>query len=107
VRDPSVDDNRVHRTIGTEGEAVGGQHLGLRPSEGQVLSRPFGEGGVNLDRGDPPLAADDLGKDRAVIARAGADVDDMHPSGQPEPVVQGGPEAGLPVVEPARLVDRD
>ena len=32
---------------------------------------------------------------------------DVGPGGQPEPVVEGGPEAGLAVVEPARLVDGD
>src|SRR5215469_1320680 len=46
-----------------------------------------GQGDVDLDRGDPSGAADDLGEDGAVIAGAGADMDDMLTIAQLEMIV--------------------
>ena len=37
---------------------------------------PLGQGGVELDRGDPAGRPDQLGQDRAIVAGAGADMDD-------------------------------
>ena len=42
-----------------------------------VLLGSGGEDRVYLDRGDPSSAADDLGEDGAIVAGAGADMDDM------------------------------
>ena len=50
---------------------------------------------------------DDLGEDPAVIAGAGTDMDDMVATAQFELVIHTCPKAGLPVVEPPLLVDRD
>lgn len=105
VRDPGVHDDGVGGPFGTEREAIGGDHPGLRPGPRQVLARPRRQAGIDFDRRDVARGADDLGQDGAVVAGAGPDVDDMVSARQAELVVQGGPQAGLPVVEPAPFVD--
>src|SRR5262249_50602240 len=48
-----------------------------------------------------------LRKNGAVVAGAGADMDDMRPLREAELIVEEGPEARLPIVEMVRLVERD
>src|SRR5262249_22006082 len=65
-----------------------------------------GQAGSDLAGRAPPRGTDALGQVGAVIAGAGADVHDMRARRQAEPVVEAGPEAGLPVIKLAPLIDR-
>jgi hypothetical protein len=103
--DAGVDDNRVDGLVGAKGEAVGGDDFRLRPSVGKVGARPFGEPGIDLDRSHFAARPHELGEDGAVVAQAGADMDHAVAGLKAELVEEGRPQAGLPVVEPARLVD--
>ncbi len=107
MRHTGIHDDRIGGPLGTEHEAVRGDHGHLGPGQGQIVARPCREIGIDLDRRDPAAGADGLGEDGAVVAGTNADMDDVFAAGQIKLVVQAGPQAGLPVVEPACLVDRD
>jgi hypothetical protein len=107
MRHPGIDDDGVGRPVRAECKAVGRHDRRLWPSGGKVLAGSGGKGGVNLDGGDATGAADDLGEDGAVIAGAGSDMHDMGATVQFELVVHSSPKTGLPIVEPAPLVDPD
>jgi len=77
MRHPGVDDDCVGRPVGAEGETVGLEDCRLRPAGGEILAGAGGEGRVGLDRGDTTGTADNFGEDGAIVAGAGADMDDM------------------------------
>src|SRR5258707_4530339 len=107
MRHPGVDDDGVGRPVGAESEPVSFDDCRLWPARSEILLGSGGQGRIDLDRSDPSGAANDFGENAAVVASPGADMDDMVAMAQAQLVVHTGPKAGLPVVEPACLVDRD
>jgi hypothetical protein len=69
-----IDVNPVGRGVGPV-SAVVADDAHVRAAGKEALS-PLGQRGVELDRRDLAGRADQLGRDRAIIARAGADMDD-------------------------------
>ena len=107
MRHPGIDDDRIRQRVRAKGKTVSRSHHRLWPSQRQILSRPDGEVGVDLDRGDLSGATDDLRKNGAVVTCAGADMNDVRPGLEVELIIQMGPQARLAVVEPADWVNRD
>src|SRR5215471_8071422 len=105
MRHARIDNDRVGRTIWAEHKTVRRFEPRLRP-RGEVLLGCRRQGRVDLDRGDPAGAADDLGKDGAVVAGPGTDMDDMGAIARAETVIHASPEGWLPVVEPL-LINRN
>jgi hypothetical protein len=73
-RNGKIDVNPVGRGFGPV-SAVVADDAHVRAAGKEALS-PRGQRGVELDRRDLAGRADQLGRDRAIIARAGADMDD-------------------------------
>ena len=68
---------------------------------------PLCQRGVELDRRDLAGRTDQLGQDRAIIAGAGADMDDMLAGLRAERLEEFGVQRRAAVVDPARRVERD
>jgi len=82
MRHPGIDDHGIGGLLGAESKTVCRDHSRRRPCEAEIFSRPGGKDGVDLDRCNLSGETDDLGQDGAVIAGAGADVNDMRPRPQ-------------------------
>ena len=98
MRDAGVDDDRVDRLLGSEAKAVPGDDSGLRPGAGEVRARPLGETGIDLDRGHLAVRPDDLGENGAVIAQAGADMDDAVAGREPSWSKRAAHRLGCPLL---------
>src|SRR5215475_3193097 len=106
MADAGIDDDRVHRPLGTISEAVRRPGAGLGPLPREIRRGARGETWIDLDGRHLACRPDDLGEDGAVIADAGADMHDLGPGIESELVEEEGPEAGLAVVQPTLLVNR-
>jgi hypothetical protein len=107
MRHARVDDDDIGRAFRTEIEAIRHHDIRLRPVVRKVRARPLGERRIDLHSGDHPITADDVRKDRAVVAGADADMHHVLARGETELVVGEGPQARLAIVESACLVDCD
>ena len=66
---------------------------------------PLCQGGVKLDRRDPAGRTDQLGQDRAIVAGAGADMDDMLAGLRAEGLEELGVQRRAAIVDAARRVE--
>src|SRR5215472_7741088 len=79
MRHAGVDDDGIARPVRRVCEAVGRYGGRLGPGR-KVVAGAGSKGGIDLDRSDLSGAADDLGKDSAIVTGAGADMTTWAPS---------------------------
>ena len=106
VTDPRIDDNGVGRLVPSVSKAVGNYHDCVRARR-EIVARAGCELGINLDGHHTAAGRNDLGDNGSVVARARANVDDMHSVAKVDLIIQFCPKAGLTIVDPACLVQRD
>ena len=100
MTDSGIDDNRIRWAIRTKAESIGYDDDHLRPRS-EIVPRSLSKAGIDLDRSHVAAPADDLREDGAVVADAGADVNDVRAGRKVELIVEFRPQAGLAIIDAA------